>query len=184
MTGRILYNSSSVDLDSFAFTHEDMVVCFAAGNDGKESRTLGHIGAQAAAKNCITVGSCEDKRRVADAEGLKHKADGTKEGNPDNISSFSSRGPTVERRIKPDVVAPGAMILSTKSRNAETYENFGKSLNPRTSSTLARVWRPAGWLELAEEEEEPLAAACELEAVAELEACAEPEEEDCVGGPH
>lgn len=120
-------------------------LCFAAGNDGKESIMLGHIGAQAAAKNFITVDSCEDKRRVADAEGLKYKADCTKEGNSDNISSFSSRGPTVERRINPDVAAPGAMILSTKSRNAETYENSGKSLNPRTSSTLARVWRPR-WL--------------------------------------
>jgi hypothetical protein len=30
--------------------------------------------------------------------------------------AFSSRGPTVDRRIKPDVLAPGSYILSTRSR--------------------------------------------------------------------
>jgi len=28
-------------------------------------------------------------------------------GNPDAVMSISSRGPTLEKRIKPDLVAPG-----------------------------------------------------------------------------
>ena len=130
-SGQVPYNNSSVDLDTFVSDHGDMVVCFAAGNDGAETTTLGHIGAQAAAKNCITVGSCENKRKSKNAKCDTFKADGALEGNPDKISWFSSRGPTIEGRIKPDVVAPGAMILSTRSRDAPPdTERFGKSLDP------------------------------------------------------
>jgi len=35
--------------------------------------------------------------------------------NAEQISAFSSRGPTLDGRIKPDVVAPGTFILSTRS---------------------------------------------------------------------
>ena len=45
--------------------------------------------------------------------------------------AFSSRGPTREGRIKPDVVAPGTCILSTRSRklvNAST--DYGVSTDP------------------------------------------------------
>src|SRR5213075_2564941 len=38
--------------------------------------------------------------------------------NPEGMVAFSSRGPTKECRIKPDVVAPGTGILSAHSRNA------------------------------------------------------------------
>jgi len=35
--------------------------------------------------------------------------------NKDGMAAFSSRGPTKEQRFKPDVVAPGSSILSTRS---------------------------------------------------------------------
>jgi subtilisin family serine protease len=35
--------------------------------------------------------------------------------NPDHVAAFSSRGPTRDNRIKPDVVAPGTFILSARS---------------------------------------------------------------------
>ena len=34
---------------------------------------------------------------------------------PGQVAAFSSRGPTADGRIKPDVVAPGTFILSTRS---------------------------------------------------------------------
>src|SRR5262249_34667087 len=37
--------------------------------------------------------------------------------NPDGIVAFSSRGPTRDRRFKPDVVAPGTYVLSARSRD-------------------------------------------------------------------
>ncbi|KAG9498130.1 hypothetical protein J7337_011025 [Fusarium musae] len=107
-----------------------MTVCFAAGNDGDEPTRLGHIGAQAAAKNCIAVGSCDNQRKAKDKMFEAFDADGVVEGNPNNISHFSSRGPTLERRIKPDVVAPGAMILSAMSRDAKPDDRFGRSSDP------------------------------------------------------
>ncbi|KAF5560647.1 serine protease ABC transporter B family tagB [Fusarium phyllophilum] len=124
------YNTASVDLDTFVSNHPEMTVCFAAGNDGNEPTRLGHIGAQAAAKNCIAVGSCDNQRKAKNNRFDSFKADGIIEGNPNNISHFSSRGPTLERRIKPDVVAPGAMILSAMSRDAKPDDGFGRSSDP------------------------------------------------------
>ena len=46
---------------------------------------------------------------------------------PDQVVAFSSRGPTADGRMKPDVVAPGTWILSTKSTML---------------STTATGWRP------------------------------------------
>jgi subtilisin family serine protease len=128
-TSQIPYNNASEDLDTFVSAHPEMTVCFAAGNDGSEKTPLGHIGAQAAAKNCIAVGSTDNKRKAKNNQFDIFKADGDVEGNPNNISWFSSRGPTVERRIKPDLVAPGAMILSAKSRDSKPNSTFGRSLD-------------------------------------------------------
>ncbi|KAF4502597.1 Serine protease ABC transporter B family tagB [Fusarium agapanthi] len=126
-TRQLPYNNASADLDTFVSTHEEMTVCFAAGNDGGEETRLGHIGAQAAAKNCIAVGSSDNRRKAKNNRFDAFRADGVVEGDPNNISWFSSRGPTLERRIKPDVVAPGTMILSAKSRDAKPNDQFGRS---------------------------------------------------------
>ncbi|TVY75067.1 Serine protease/ABC transporter B family protein tagB [Fusarium oxysporum f. sp. cubense] len=129
-TEQLTYNNASTDLDNFVSTHQEMTVCFAAGNDGGEETDLGHIGAQAAAKNCIAVGSSDNRRKAKNNRFDAFKADGVVEGDPNNISWFSSRGPTLERRIKPDVVAPGTMILSAKSRDAKPSDQFGRSTDP------------------------------------------------------
>jgi len=39
--------------------------------------------------------------------------------NPEGMAAFSSRGLTLEGRLKPDVVAPGTSILSTRSRHVQ-----------------------------------------------------------------
>jgi subtilisin family serine protease len=49
--------------------------------------------------------------------------------NPDGIVAFSSRGPTRDGRIKPDVVAPGTFVLSTRSR-ATSSEGWELSADP------------------------------------------------------
>ncbi|KAF5254890.1 hypothetical protein FANTH_386 [Fusarium anthophilum] len=129
-TRQLPYNNASADLDTFVSNHEEMTVCFAAGNDGGEETRLGHIGAQAAAKNCIAVGSSDNRRKAKNNRFDAFRADGVVEGDPNNISWFSSRGPTLEGRIKPDVVAPGTMILSAKSRDAKPNDQFGRSTDP------------------------------------------------------
>lgn len=49
----------------------------------------------------------------------------------EGLAAFSSRGPTLGGRIKPDIVAPGTAILSTQSRHlAHAEDNYGASLDP------------------------------------------------------
>ncbi len=51
--------------------------------------------------------------------------------NPEGMAAFSGRGPTTDRRIKPDVVAPGTSILSTRSRDVVTAStDWGVSKDP------------------------------------------------------
>jgi hypothetical protein len=50
--------------------------------------------------------------------------------NTEGMAAFSSRGPTQDGRIKPDVVAPGTSILSALSRNAIGSSDWGTSSDP------------------------------------------------------
>jgi subtilisin family serine protease len=45
--------------------------------------------------------------------------------NIDGMAAFSSRGPTIDQRIKPDVVAPGTYILSALSRDVADPKTAG-----------------------------------------------------------
>ena len=50
---------------------------------------------------------------------------------PAGLVAFSSRGPTKEHRVKPDLVAPGTCILSALSRRVAVAPTvFGKSSDP------------------------------------------------------
>lgn len=107
---------------------------------------LRQIGSQAAAKNCITVGASESYRPDLTLEyGYKgfRTDSGTLEfganpitfdpmaNNPEGMAAFSSRGPTSESRVKPDVVAPSTGILSARSSEASDSGIFGQSHDPR-----------------------------------------------------
>ncbi|MBT2596860.1 S8 family serine peptidase [Arthrobacter sp. ISL-72] len=138
------YDASSREIDEFVWNHPDQVICFAAGNDGVDGNSDGvvdsnSIGSQSAAKNCITVGASESLRKdFAPAYGTYWPGDfpsnpvkrDKQANNPDGMVAFSSRGPTKEGRIKPDVVAPGTSILSSLSRNASMSNTFGTSTDP------------------------------------------------------
>lgn len=77
-----------------------IVVVAAAGNSGPNQRTINSPGIS---QKIITVGSSDDNR--------------TANIKDDTIAEFSSRGPTKERILKPDIVAPGVDILSLDSDN-------------------------------------------------------------------
>lgn len=49
---------------------------------------------------------------------------------PEGMMAFSSRGATDDGRIKPDLIAPGSCILSTKSSLANDNQVWGVSPNP------------------------------------------------------
>lgn len=68
-----------------------IVVCAAAGNAGPRASTVGSPGC---ARWVITVGAVDDA---------------------DDVTNFSSRGPTSDGRVKPDIVFPGAGIVAAQA---------------------------------------------------------------------
>lgn len=65
-------------------------------------------------------------------------ADDPTAGNAEQMAAFSSRGPTDDGRIKPDIVAPGTWILSTYS---DMYQQgYDTSTNPRTGNYQSDGW--------------------------------------------
>jgi hypothetical protein len=59
-------------------------------------------------------------------------------GNAEQMAGFSSRGPCVDGRIKPDVVAPGSWILSGYSGLYQ--QGYDSSQNPQNNA-----WQYDGW---------------------------------------
>lgn len=129
------YTIRSQDVDEFTFAHPDLLVVFSAGNAGIDANgdgivDLNSLDAPASAKNCLTVGASENQRTTGgyseqswgnlwpdDFKAAPIKDDypsRPKDGTHQGIVAFSSRGPCEDGRIKPDIVAPGTDILSTK----------------------------------------------------------------------
>jgi serine protease AprX len=124
------YDAQCEQLDHFVWDHPDFCIVVAAGNDGTDADGDGKINPMSVsspgtAKNCITVGACENLRRNFDVDTYgdwwpndypvaPFRTDPMAD-NPREVAPFSSRGPTQDGRIKPDVVAPGTFILSTRS---------------------------------------------------------------------
>jgi len=82
-----------------------IVVVVAVGNSGPDSGTITSPGCS---KKGIAIGAVDSE---------------------DNVPSFSSRGPTDDGRVKPDLVAPGVTITSTWN------DNSFKSLSGTSMST-------------------------------------------------
>ena len=76
----------------------------AAGNEGPRERS---IGSPAAAASALTVCSMADP-------GV----------NGFSVSPFSSRGPTADGRVKPDVCGPGASITSVRANSTDGYVTY------------------------------------------------------------
>jgi len=80
---------------------QGIVVVVAAGNEGPDEKTIASPGIS---PKVITVGAMNDKDTVSRAD--------------DQIASFSSRGPTIDGLVKPDVLSPGVNIISLRSPNS------------------------------------------------------------------
>ncbi len=91
-----------------------VVVCAAAGNDGPASGTIGSPGC---AREVITVGASDDN---------------------DQVASFSSRGPTADGRVKPDILFPGVGIVSCRASGTSMgnpLDNFYTSASGTSMAT-------------------------------------------------
>jgi hypothetical protein len=96
------------DAQSGVAGNQQLIVVFAAGNDGSGANTVSSPGT---AKNVISVGASENFRQTgADGCGIGN----TGADSANDIISFSSRGPVNsaggDGRVKPDIVAPGTHI--------------------------------------------------------------------------
>jgi serine protease AprX len=110
------YSLSSFLFDQFLWEHPDMTALVAAGNVGDSGYQT--VGSPATAKNVIAVGATENDRPDL----------GSGSNNPDSVWKYSSRGLTADGRLKPDIVAPGTSILSTRSSFAPS-KNFDQNYN-------------------------------------------------------
>ncbi len=95
------------DADSLTPGDQPYILEFSAGNAGPGYQT---IGSPAVGKNVIATGAGQNNRLNLPIEDFSIYSDG-----PDAMADFSSRGPCVDGRIKPDVCAPGTWISSVRS---------------------------------------------------------------------
>jgi serine protease AprX len=96
------YDARAKNIDQYVYDSNDVLVLFSAGNKNSESDDTndngdGSIGTPGICKNVLTVGAAET------------------EYTPTTLAYFSSRGPSRDMRIKPEVSAPGNPIISAKA---------------------------------------------------------------------
>lgn len=119
--------STSVDddiltqaFDAFIYTYQ-IPISIAAGNGGGTTKTLF---TPAPAYNGIAVAASDDRNTISRAD--------------DVIAGFSSKGPTVAGRKKPDVTVPGANIMTTTGSSSSFGTASGTSLAaPHLAGALA-----------------------------------------------
>ena len=162
------YTEDSASTDAFVWAHRDLVVTMSAGNNGVDANRdgivdPGSINAPGTAKNVITIGASEGDRgsdyacdpsvggsctgqnhvfTYAEAFGASFAVNPLRDdptaGNAQQMAAFSSRGPTADGRIKPDVVAPGTWILSGYADNFQPY--YDSTPNPQNGAFQYDGW--------------------------------------------
>jgi len=113
------YTDASVDVDEFMWNHPDFLIVFACGNHALGG--VGTIGSPSTAKNGMATGGTFNGQSAI------------------YLSDISAWGPTDDGRIKPDVVFPGASIVSSNNDNNVTTNNCGTQGMTGTSMTAPGV---------------------------------------------
>src|SRR5579864_3603142 len=123
--GRAVYESYKLDPLCKAVEkawQNGIVVVVAAGNNGRYLPTSGYGTVTVPGNDpyVITVGAM--------------KPMGTPQRTDDLIASYSSKGPTViDRVVKPDLVAPGNLLVSTETPRTTLYTTETSNLVPYSS---------------------------------------------------
>ncbi len=108
------YSSDSRSADSYVVDQPSFLVLFSAGDLGDSGYET--ITPPGTAKNVLTIGSSTTGSYGSEAQGA--------------VASTSSKGTTLDGRIKPDLVAPGVMICSARAEEALFVE--GESCSTST----------------------------------------------------
>jgi subtilisin family serine protease len=114
------YLIQDASTDAYCWAHKDFMNIFAAGNE-YGAKTIGN---PSIAKNVLTIGA-------------------TGRGTASNtIADFSSRGPTQDNRIKPNVMAPGVDIWSVLNTGTNGYSQMsGTSMATPTANGTVGLMR-------------------------------------------
>jgi subtilisin family serine protease len=134
------YSLSSQSADQAAWNYKNMLILYAAGNSGVDADANGKvdpdsISSPGTAKNVITVGASEnDRPGIPTTWGSAWSSDYPVDpissdrlaNNPGGMAAFSSRGPTDDGRVKPDLVAPGTFIISDRSHDPDADIGWGE----------------------------------------------------------
>ncbi|MCW2277457.1 S8 family serine peptidase [Heliophilum fasciatum] len=102
--GESNYQDSSAQIDTFVRRYPDMLIIYGAGNNGPQP---GSVTAEGASKNALTVGASQSPRPAFDQTWVA----------PDQPVELSSRGPTSDGRIKPEILAPGDALIAPRARD-------------------------------------------------------------------
>jgi len=133
ITSNSLSNGCNAGYTNFARTTDQrirlmphLMSVFSAGNEGAADCGYGAgagwgniTGGVKIAKNAIAVGALS---------------------NVDALAGFSSRGPTTDGRIKPDICAVGSNVVSTGENNTYTTKSGTSMSCPGTSGVLAQLY--------------------------------------------
>ena len=103
-----------------AAKNKGLVVLIAAGNSGPTPKT---IGSPAIEPSIITVGSFNDR--------------GTVDRKDDDMSRYSSIGPTIDGLVKPDIVSPGQNITSLRPGGGYTTMSGTSMATPVAAGLVA-----------------------------------------------
>lgn len=121
------YVTQSANIDAQIRSHTSLMHVISAGNDGNKNCGYGAgnnwgtiTGGHKTAKNCLTVGSINSY---------------------DDLSSFSSRGPAKDGRLKPEVCADGEQIYTTGNRDNYNLAKGTSQSTPAVAGALAQLYQ-------------------------------------------
>ncbi|KAL3673011.1 hypothetical protein V7S43_002308 [Phytophthora oleae] len=146
-TGANDYNTQTEQVDEYIYENPEILIVVAAGNSG-ESGTY-TISSPSGAKNVISVGASLNAAASFSSTPCQSVL------NENTVASFSSIGPTLDGRQKPDLVAPGMSITSSQSEKpgSTTKSSAVCSLQGTSQATpviagmavLIYEWLRDGW---------------------------------------
>lgn len=111
-------NSTRISIAADMASAKGLIVVVSAGNQG--SSAWKYVGAPADADSVLTVGAVDPNGKVA---------------------PFSSRGPTFDGRIKPDVSAQGMKVLVANPAGGTYYTGGTSFSSPLTAGAVACLWQ-------------------------------------------
>jgi subtilisin family serine protease len=123
------YDSNAEKIDEFVYNNPEVLVVVAAGNDGQAPSgypNYRNVNSPATGKNVISVGACNTSRPdIATTWGGYNGSlfpspplSSAAMAGPPTPTGLSSRGPSIPKAIKPDVLAPGTFVLSAQAAGA------------------------------------------------------------------